>query len=162
MTPLSVSLMAAAIVGGIVLDKIGAKIMIVLGGIVTTGAVLYLTQYVVDSTTLAIALAALGIGLGMGMGAFQLVMLSWMPESEKGTGTGILGTFKNVGSVIGSVIGGFVLSDATRHVITLDQAFHNMFWIGVIMAAVSVVLAMAMMAFSRRYKVMSAPSAADA
>ena len=50
----------------------------------------------------------------------------------------------------------------TRHVITLDQAFHNMFWIGVAMAAVSVILAISMMAFSRRYKVISAPSATDA
>ncbi len=88
-------------------------------------------------------------------------MLSWMPESEKGTGTGILGTFKNVGSTVGSVIGGFVLSDATRGMITLDQAFHNMFWIGVLMAVVSVVLAIAMIAFSRRYAVLSKQSVAD-
>jgi EmrB/QacA subfamily drug resistance transporter len=162
LTPLSVSLMVAAIAGGIIMDRIGAKIMIVLGGIVTTAAIFYLTGYVTDSMTLAIALAAIGIGLGLGMGAFQLVMLSWMPESEKGTGTGILGTFKNVGSTIGSVIGGFVLSDATRHVITLDQAFHNVFWIGVYMAIVSVGLAIAMIVFSRRYTVLSNPSVPEA
>ncbi len=150
LTPMSVSLMAGAIVGGVLLARYGAKIMLLLGCIAASGAVFYLAGYVVVSTTLAISLAGLGVGLGLGMGAFQLIMLSYMPESEKGTGTGILNTFKNVGSTVGSVIGGFVLADATRQAITFDQAFHEVFWIGFAMAAVSVIFVICLIVLSRR------------
>ncbi len=124
--------------------------MLLLGCVVASGAVFYLTEYVIDSATLAIALAALGVGLGLSMGAFQIIMLSYMPESEKGTGSGILNTFKNVGSTVGSVIGGFILSDATRKVITFDQAFHNVFWIGVAMSLAAVVFVICLIVLSWR------------
>jgi EmrB/QacA subfamily drug resistance transporter len=149
LTPLSVSLLVAAIAGGVLLDRFGAKIMLLLGCIVASGAVFYLTEYVIDSTTLAIALAALGVGMGLSLGAFQIIMLSYMPESEKGTGSGILNTFKNVGNTVGSVIGGFILSDATRKVITFDQAFHNLFWIGAAMSVVAVVFVICLIVLSR-------------
>ncbi|HMK46292.1 MAG TPA: MFS transporter [Methanocella sp.] len=152
LTPLSVALMFAAITGGFLLDRFGAKIMLLTGAIVTTGAVIYLAEYVTDSTSLAIALATIGIGLGLGMGAFQIIMLTYMPDNEKGTGTGIMITFKNIGSTVGSVIGGFFLSQATRHEVTLGEAFHNVFWIGVYSAAISVALITILITWDRRRK----------
>jgi EmrB/QacA subfamily drug resistance transporter len=150
LTPLSVSLLVAAIAGGVLLDRFGAKTMLLSGCVIASGAIFYLAEYVIDSTGLAIALAGLGVGMGFGMGAFQIIMLSYMPESEKGAGSGILNTFKSVGATIGSVIGGFILSDATRQVITFDQAFRNVFWVGVAMAVAAVALAVCLIVLSRR------------
>lgn len=150
LTPMSVSLMVAAIIGGVLLDKFGAKVMLLIGCVFASGATIYLAQYVNDPTSLAVALAGIGIGLGLSMGAFQIIMLSYMPESEKGTGTGILMTFKNVGSTVGSVIGGFFLSDVTRRIATFSQAFHNIFWVGAIMAIATVVLVILLIVWSRK------------
>ena len=149
LTPMSVSLMVTAIVGGVLLDKFGAKAMLLIGCVFASGAAIYLAEYVNDPTSLAIALTSIGIGLGLGMGAFQIIMLSYMPESEKGTGTGILMTFKNVGSTIGSVIGGFFLSDVTRKVATFGQAFHNIFWVGATMAIIAVVMVVFLIVWSQ-------------
>ncbi len=141
LTPLSVSLLVAAIVGGILIDRFGSKPILLIGMIVSAIGLFGMAQYVNDSLSLAIVLAILGIGLGVGMGAFQLIMVSFMPESERGTGTGILNTFRNSGMTVGSVIGGFFLADATSKVVTYGQAFGNIFWFGTVMAILAAVMA---------------------
>ncbi len=149
LTPLSIGLLVTAIGGGILLDKFGARAMLLLGSIITLVAVFAMAQYVNDSTSLAIVLAVLGGGLGFGMGAFQIIMMSFMPESEKATGSGILNTFKNTGSTVGSVIGGFFLADATHKVVTMNQAFSNIFWFGTAMAVIALVFVVLLIVFGR-------------
>ncbi len=136
-----------AIGGGILLDKFGARAMLLLGSIISSVAIFALAQYVNDPTSLAIVLALLGGGLGFGMGAFQIIMMSFMPESEKATGSGILNTFKNTGSTVGSVIGGFFLADATHKIVTLNQAFSNIFWFGTAMAVIALVFVVLLIVF---------------
>jgi EmrB/QacA subfamily drug resistance transporter len=140
LTPLSVSLLIAAIVGGILIDKFGSKPILLIGTMISVVGVFGMAQYVNDSLSLAIVLAIIGLGMGIGMGAFQIIMISFMPKSEVGTGTGILNTFRNSGMTVGSVIGGFFLADATSKVVTYAQAFSNIFWFGTVISILAVIM----------------------
>lgn len=139
MTPLSISLLVAAILGGILIDRFGSKPILMIGTLISIVGLFGMAQYVNNSLSLGVVLAILGLGLGMGMGAYQIIMISFMPKSETGTGTGILNTFRNSGTTVGSVIGGFFLADATSKAVTYGQAFNNIFWFGTAMAVLSAV-----------------------
>lgn len=138
LTPLSVAIMVSAIVGGILQDKFGPKPMLLIGSVIAAVSVFILAVYVNDATSLAFMLILCGAGAGLGMGAFQIIMMSYMPESEKGTGSGILNTFQNIGSTFGSVIGGYFLAKATSQTITINQAFSSIFWFGAAMAIIAI------------------------
>jgi EmrB/QacA subfamily drug resistance transporter len=138
LTPLSVAIMVSAIAGGILQDKFGPKPMLLIGSVIAAVSVFILAVYVNDATSLAVMLILCGAGAGLGMGAFQIIMMSYMPESEKGSGSGILNTFQNIGSTFGSVIGGYFLAKATSQAITINQAFSSIFWFGAAMAIVAI------------------------
>ena len=55
-----------------------------------------------------------GLGLGFALESLQLIMLSHMPEDQKGAGTGIINTFKYIGSAVGFVIGAIFLVGANN------------------------------------------------
>jgi EmrB/QacA subfamily drug resistance transporter len=138
LTPLSVAIMVSSIVGGILLDKFGAKPMLLVGSVITAASVFTLAEYVNDSASLVIMLILCGVGMGLGMGAFQILMMSFMPVSEKGVGSGIMTTFQNMGSTLGSVIGGYFLAEATTKTIMINQAFNHIFWFATAIAIVAI------------------------
>jgi MFS family permease len=112
--------------------------MLLVGSVITAASVFILAAYVNDSASLVIMLILCGVGMGLGMGAFQIIMMSYMPESEKGMGSGLLTTFQNIGSTLGSVIGGYFLAEATSKTITINQAFNHTFWFGAAIATIAV------------------------
>jgi EmrB/QacA subfamily drug resistance transporter len=140
LTPLSVVLMISAVVGGVLIDKFGAKPILMISSLASSIAIFGVSLYVSDSLSLAIVLALLGLSLGLGLGAFQIIMMSYMPESEKATGSGILGTFENIGGSVGSVIGAFFLANALKNTVSYGQAFNNIFRAGAILAIIGTVL----------------------
>lgn len=140
LTPFSVSLFVFSIVGGVLMDRFGAKKVILTGAIVIVPVLFWLAEYVNDSTTLLITMAFVGAGIGLSMGAFQVIMLSFMPENQKATGSGILNTFKNTGNTIGSVVGGFLLADAANRTVTFSHAFNNIFLLATATAILATVL----------------------
>ena len=106
LTPLSVAMFIGGISGGILLDKIGHKPMLLAGGLILTVAMFGLAYYVNDSISLAIALVIIGLGMGMGMGAFNVALLAVTPGTEKGISMGIMSTFRGIGGMIAPVIRG--------------------------------------------------------
>jgi EmrB/QacA subfamily drug resistance transporter len=155
LTPLSVSLLVAAIVGGILIDRFGTKPILLIGMMISAVGTFGMAQYVNDSLTLGIFLAVIGLGMGVGMGAFQIIMVSFMPKSEIGTGTGILNTFRNSGMTVGTVIGGFFLADATNKVVTYGQAFSNIFWFGTVISILSAVMVVYLIYVDRNTRAVS-------
>jgi MFS family permease len=150
-----VSLLVAAIVGGILIDRFGTKPILLIGMMISAVGTFGMAQYVNDSLTLGIFLAVIGLGMGVGMGAFQIIMVSFMPKSEIGTGTGILNTFRNSGMTVGTVIGGFFLADATNKVVTYGQAFSNIFWFGTVISILSAVMVVYLIYVDRNTKAVS-------
>ncbi len=160
LTPMSISLLVFAIVGGVLLDKLGAKPMLVIGSLVSIVSMYALAYYVTDSTSLAIVLATMGAGFGLGMGAFQVLMLSLTPGTEKGTSSAILNTFKGVGGAIGPVIGGFFLTNAANKMYTIAQAFNYIFLFATAMGVLALVF-LAYLALAGRHKADIMPAAVN-
>jgi len=151
LTPMSASLFVFAIIGGVVLDKVGAKPMLILGSIVSIVSIYGLANYVTDSTGLAIILIIIGAGFGLGMGAFQVLMLAFTPGKEKGTSSAILNTFKGVGGAIGPVVGGFFLTNASNGIYSVSKAFNYMFEFATVMLIIALVF-LVYLAISSRHK----------
>lgn len=139
LTPMSISLFIFAIIGGVLLDKVGAKPMLIVGSLVSIVALYGLAYYATDSTSLAAILIIMGAGFGLGMGAFQVLMLAFTPGTEKGTSSAILNTFKGIGGAIGPVVGGFFLTNATNGLYTISQAFNYIFLFGVATGIIALV-----------------------
>jgi EmrB/QacA subfamily drug resistance transporter len=152
LTPMAVSLFVFAIIGGILLDKVGAKPMLLLGTVVSIVSFYGLAYYVTDSTGLIIMMVVIGAGFGLGMGAYQVLMLAMTPGTDKGTSSAILNTFKGIGGAIGPVIGGFFLTDATTNKLySVSQAFTYIFLFAMATAIVALVL-LAYLAIISRHK----------
>jgi MFS family permease len=69
-----------------------------------------------DPTSLAIVLLVMGIGVGFCMGSFQTLVVSMVPEKLKGSGTGIVNVFMNMGGILGPTISSFYMADAGRKI----------------------------------------------
>ena len=140
LTPLSITMFIAGIAGGILLDRIGPKPMLLVSGLIMIVAMLGLTYYVSDATTLAVTLVVIGLGMGAGMGAFNVALLMVTPGTERGISMGIMTTFRGVGGLIAPVVGGYFLNEALRHTVTFDQAFTNLYMTATAVVALSFLL----------------------
>jgi EmrB/QacA subfamily drug resistance transporter len=162
LTPLAISLFIFAIIGGILLDKLGAKPMLLLGTVVTIASFYGLAYYVTNSTSLIIMLVIAGAGFGLGMGAYQVLILAMMPGTDKGTSSGLLNTFKGIGGAIGPVIGGFFLTDAvTNKIYPISQAFTYIFLFAMATSIVALVLLAYLAIISRQKNYLSVPAVAQ-
>ena len=127
LTPRSITIFLASIVGGILIDKFGHKLMMLLGGLVMIVAMLGMMYFVNDPISLAVVLVLTGLGWGMGMGAFTVALQAVTPGKEQGASMGIMTTFRGIGGMIAPVVGGFFLNEALRHTATYSHAFADMY-----------------------------------
>ncbi|HEY3274928.1 MAG TPA: MFS transporter [Methanocella sp.] len=140
LTPLSITMFIAGIVGGVLLDRFGHKPMLLLSGVIMIIAMLGMTYYVSDSSSLAVMLVIIGLGMGAGMGAFNVALISVTPGTERGISMGIMTTFRGVGGLIAPVVGGYFLNEALRQTVTFDQAFNNLYMTATAVVALSFLL----------------------
>jgi MFS family permease len=159
LTPLSVSMFIAGIIGGIVLDRIGARPMLLLSGLLMIVAMLGMTYYVTDATTLAEILVVIGLGMGAGMGAFNVALLMVTPGTERGISMGIMTTFRGVGGLIAPVVGGYFINEALHKTVTYGQAFTNLYMTATAVVALSFLL---MAYFVFRIRRVARPTSAPA
>ena len=140
LTPLSITVLITAILGGVLLDKFGAKRMLLLGSPVLSAGLFWLAYCVTDSISLSVALILIGIGMGFTTSAFQVLMMSFIPRNEEGTGVGVLNTFKGIGGTIGPIAGSFFLGAALSGTITYSHAFSNLFLFGTVVSIIALIL----------------------
>jgi MFS family permease len=114
LTPLTLSVLVMAIIGGRLMDKYGMKPVILAGSVVMCISLFVLALYVTGSLELAAVLLVMGIGVGFCMGSFQNLMMSLVPNTEKGSASGIVNVFMNAGGILGPTIASFYLSDASK------------------------------------------------
>lgn len=139
LTPLAVALLIGNIVGGTYIDRYDARSALLIGSLILSASFIWLTYFVTGWFSLIFTLIGVGLGLGFALESLQLIMLSHMPEDQKGSGTGIINTFKYIGSAIGSVIGAIFLVGATN-TITFNAAFKNIFLFGTVASIIAVIL----------------------
>jgi MFS family permease len=122
LTPLTLSVLIMAIIGGRLMDKYGMKPIILAGSVVMCISLFVLALYVTGSLELAAVLLVMGIGVGFCMGSFQNLMMSLVPNSEKGSASGIVNVFMNAGGILGPTIASFYLSDASKKLEAMKSA----------------------------------------
>jgi MFS family permease len=67
----------------------------------------------------------MGIGVGFCMGSFQSLMLELVPPRMKGSASGIVNTFMNIGGIIGPTIASIYISDASKKLVDLQKAMSS-------------------------------------
>ena len=140
LTPLSITVLITSILGGVLLDKFGAKRMLLVGSPILSAGLLGLAYYATNSITLSVSLVLIGIGMGFTTSAFQVLMMSFIPRDEEGTGVGVLNTFKGIGGTIGPLTGSFFLGAALSGTMTFIHAFNNLFLFGTVVSIIAIIL----------------------
>lgn len=114
LTPLTVSVLIMAVLGGKLMDRYGMTPVILAGAIVISVTLFGVVYLVTGSFSLAVVLLIMGIGVGFCMGSFQNLMLSMVPDKEKGSASGVVNVFMNIGGILGPTAGSFYISGASK------------------------------------------------
>lgn len=125
LTPLTVSVLIMAILGGRLSDRYGIRVVLFSGAVITS-ITLFAMAYLLSGTmALAAILLTMGIGVGFCMGSFQSLMLAMVPRNMKGSASGIVNTFMNIGGIIGPTVGSYYISGATKKLEALKSSMAN-------------------------------------
>jgi EmrB/QacA subfamily drug resistance transporter len=110
-TPLAISSMIASLVGGFLVDKIGAKKVLVLGFIIALLGAGSLALFVTTLPTLIGTITILGFGVGIIIGApLNVMIIQNLSMNEAGSAVGFLSLFRSIGSTLGPTIAGIILT----------------------------------------------------
>jgi MFS family permease len=109
-TPLAIASMAASLVGGVLVDKIGAKRTLVAGFALVAVGALSLAFWVEGLPAFLSVLVLLGFGVGIVIGApLNVLMLQAVEPNETGSAIGSLSLFRSLGSTLGPTMAGMFL-----------------------------------------------------
>ncbi|OCA88003.1 hypothetical protein A8F94_09245 [Bacillus sp. FJAT-27225] len=133
-TPLAVSSMVASLVGGILVDKIGARNVLFAGFLITLVGGLSLYLLVSSVITLILTIVVMGFGIGIIIGApLNVMIMQHIALQETGSAIGYLSLFRSMGSTMGPTIAGIIL-------ITFTNGFTFVYLAVAILSMVSLVL----------------------
>nr|WP_281274438.1 MFS transporter [Ectobacillus antri] len=110
-TPLAISSMIASLIGGLLVDKIGAN-KVLLGGFSFTllGAVA-LALFVNYISAFVVTITVMGFGIGIIIGApLNVMMMKNVSVQETGSAIGFLSLLRSLGSTLGPTMAGIMLT----------------------------------------------------
>jgi len=126
MTTFMVSMMAAAVLGGRVAEKIGVRITCVTGSVISVAGLYWLSLLTPGEDSLHIigGLVLGGVGLGLANGPAQSAAMGSIEHRQSGVASGILSTCRYLGGVVGISILGLLLSapDSAASLTQYNQA----------------------------------------
>lgn len=122
MTPLMITMIAASMIGGQLVHKIGVKIQMVIGMIVMAAGFLLLTTMNIDTTKLTASgiMVVLGLGMGLVMPLLTLTLQETFPKSELGVVTSSSQFFRQIGGTFGMTILGVVMNSKSDELLSLQ------------------------------------------
>jgi EmrB/QacA subfamily drug resistance transporter len=120
MTPMMLTMIAASVVGGRLVQKIGVRIQITIGmAIMAVGFGLLATMDVHTSKFVAMGfMSILGLGLGLVMPTITLALQETFPKSELGVVTSSSQFFRQIGGTFGMTILGAVMTHKSTNLLT--------------------------------------------
>ena len=115
MTILAVASGIAAPIGGILLDKWGAKQVVLLGFSLSLLGSLVFTYLADGWLTLSLGMVLSGVGIGFTMGTpLNYIILELTPDREAGAALSLVSLFRSVGTSLGPVIlAGFIATSGS-------------------------------------------------
>jgi MFS family permease len=98
-------------IGGLLVERIGARLVVVTGGIIGAAGVIGLMQLPPSAGALPVGLRLLLVGLGLGLstGPSQAVALKSVHASHSGVASATVSMLRYLGAVVGTVIIGYAL-----------------------------------------------------
>jgi len=132
-TPFAVASVIASLLGGALVDKIGAKRVLVLGFIISILGAVSL-GFVVESLVSFIAtIVVMGFGVGIIIGApLNVLILQVVDPKETGAAVGYLSLFRSLGSTLGATVAGKLIGIAA--------GFTYLFSVSALVALLSIVM----------------------
>ncbi|GAB7181227.1 MFS transporter [Kitasatospora sp. Ki12] len=114
--PMMLGLIAAAKLTDPLVDRLGARTVIVLGLAVLAAALLFGSRTGAHDGygRAALWLSVLGIGMGLSLITAQASALATLPAARAGVGSGLLQTLRQVGGALGIAVFGSLLSGVYR------------------------------------------------
>ena len=164
LTPLPLATLVASPFGGVLSDRVGARVPTAAGAALIGSGLLLLAGVDVATSApgLVWRLAVAGAGLGLFIGANQGLVLGAVPPDRLGMASGLLAQVRNTGQALGVALAGAVVAarlpvhardlsgTLPREIVERDAfvlAMHDAFYIG---AAICVLAVLASLASERR------------
>lgn len=98
-------------IGGLLIDKVGPKKVLLLGFIVSLIGAILLANYVNNLLTFIVTILIFGFGIGIIIGApLNVMIMQNIPLHETGAAVGFVSLFRSLGSTIGPTIAGTILT----------------------------------------------------
>ena len=117
----SLSGMIGSIVGGALADKLGRKIMIILGLLLSAGSSLVM-GFINDLQVFYFIAVIVGLLSDIGRPARQAMIADILPEEKRSEGFGIFRVMHNMAWIIGPSIGGFLAGRSYMYLFITDAA----------------------------------------
>jgi EmrB/QacA subfamily drug resistance transporter len=137
-TPLAIASMIASLFGGALVDKIGAKKVLMVGFVLTVIGALSLAFFVTNVPMLLMTIVLMGFGIGIIIGApLNIMIMQYVELKDTGSAVGYLSLFRSLGSTIGPTIAGIILAGLNNH-------FTLVYTITLVLASLSLVLIISM------------------
>jgi EmrB/QacA subfamily drug resistance transporter len=131
-TPLAISSMVASLVGGMLVDKIGPKKVLLLGFVLSLLGGVSLAFFVESIVTLILTVLIMGFGIGIIIGApLNVMMMQNIPLNETGAAVGNISLFRSMGSTMGPTVAGIFLT-------VWNNDFTVIYIVSVILAIISI------------------------
>jgi predicted MFS family arabinose efflux permease len=118
--PLIAAMMVGALASARVVARVGVRVMLPLGLLVSAAGMVLLSQIGPDTNYgfIAASLAVIGVGISLAMVPALDTILGTLPESQTGAGTALTRTLQNLGGSLGVAIMGSILNNAYRAELT--------------------------------------------
>jgi len=113
-TPLTLSLVVASILGGLLVSRVGRyQWLAITGGIVLLIGIFLLSRMDISTPLLTVTLFMIVVGLGLGLlqPVLTLAVQNALPRSRLGVGTGAVTYLRSLGSTLGTAIVGSVVTN---------------------------------------------------
>ncbi|MBD8497884.1 MFS transporter [Paenibacillus arenosi] len=132
--PLAAASMIASLIGGILVDKLGAKKVLIIGFFITLLAAIGLSTGVDTLALFYPVIVLMGFGIGIVIGApLNILIIQVVDVKETGSAIGYISLFRSLGSTLGPTIAGLCLT-------IFDNDFENVFMISGVVSLASLVL----------------------
>ncbi|KAA1422001.1 MFS transporter [Nocardioides humilatus] len=153
MAPGGLMMMLLSPVSGSMIGRVGAKVTLIVGGIVLGGGYLVAVLLMGSPWQLMIAAAIAAAGVGIGYAAMPTLILDAAPPREAAAAVGLNSLMRSVGTTTAAAVMATVLTSNTKAVggfaLPSEHAFELCFVIGAVAAFVGVAIAAAIPRVSR-------------
>jgi EmrB/QacA subfamily drug resistance transporter len=149
--PATLGMLVFGPLSGLLERRYGPKLPLVLGAVAVTAAFALPAVGHGQVWQLLASSALSGAGIGLAFAAMSNAIVEAVPATHTGEATSVNSIVRTIGGSVGTaVVAAVIISDSTPQGLPLDSAFTGGFWVCAVVAALSILAALALPAARRR------------